>query len=90
MIDVISELKEYGMAVDVHDPWVDAGEAKHEYALDLTSDPKTGTYDAVILAVAHEQFKGYGAAGFRALCGPDHVLYDLKYLLNADEVDMRL
>lgn len=90
VIDVISELKEYGMAVDVHDPWVDAGEAKHEYALDLTSDPKTGTYDAVILAVAHEQFKGYGAAGFRALCGPDHVLYDLKYLLNADEVDMRL
>ena len=90
VIDVISELQEYGMAVDVHDPWVDAGEAKHEYGLDLTSNPKPGTYDAVILAVAHEQFKGYGAAGFRALCGPDHVLYDLKYLLNADEVDMRL
>lgn len=90
VIDVISELQEYGMAVDVHDPWVDAGEAKQEYGLDLNSNPITGTYDAVILAVAHEQFKGYGAAGFRALCGPDHVLYDLKYLLNADEVDMRL
>ena len=90
VIDVISELREYGMVVDVHDPWVDAGEAKREYGLDLNSNPMTGTYDAVILAVAHEQFKGYGAAGFRALCGPDHVLYDLKYLLNANEVDMRL
>lgn len=90
VIDVISELREYGMVVDVHDPWVDAGEAKREYGLDLNSNPMTGTYDAVILAVAHEQFKGYGASGFRALCGPDHVLYDLKYLLNANEVDMRL
>ena len=90
VVDVIAELQDYGMTVDVHDPWVDAAEAKHEYGLDLIDNPKTGAYTAVVLAVAHEQFKGYGVAGFRALCSPDHVLYDLKYLLDADEADMRL
>lgn len=90
VVDVIAELQDYGMTVDVHDPWVDAAEAKHEYGLDLIANPKTGAYNAVVLAVAHEQFKGYGVAGFRALCSPDHVLYDLKYLLDADEADMRL
>lgn len=90
VVDVIAQLQDYGMTVDVHDPWVDAAEAKHEYGLDLIDNPKTGAYTAVVLAVAHEQFKGYGVAGFRALCSPDHVLYDLKYLLDADEADMRL
>jgi UDP-N-acetyl-D-galactosamine dehydrogenase len=48
------------------------------------------TYDAVVLAVAHEQFKKMGAEAIRALGKSQHVLYDLKYVLNAAESDIRL
>ncbi len=56
IIDILAELKEYNIAVDVHDPWVDAAEARHEYNIDIISQPQTGEYDAIVLAVAHEQF----------------------------------
>jgi UDP-N-acetyl-D-galactosamine dehydrogenase len=90
VIDVIHELQGYSMLVDVHDPWVDAHEAHEEYGIELTGQPGVGEYDAVILAVGHRQFAERGAAGLRALCKPDGVLYDVKYLLPADEVDGRL
>lgn len=90
VVDVIDELKDYGMEVDVHDPWVDADEARHEYGLELTDAPQAGAYDAIITAVAHEQFRENGSSGVRAFGREAHVLYDLKYIFAADQVDIRL
>ncbi len=91
VIDVIRELEDYGIDVHVHDPWVDGDEARAEYAVTPIDEPAAGTYDAVILAVAHEQFVELGAAGIRAFGKPGgHVLYDVKYALPADSADARL
>ena len=90
IIDIVHELKEYHMDVDVYDPWVDASEAEHEYAITPVQSVKTDTYDAVILAVAHNQFKEMGVTEIRALGKASHVLYDLKYVLETAESDIRL
>jgi UDP-N-acetyl-D-galactosamine dehydrogenase len=90
VVDILAELKEYGMQPDVFDPWVDAQEAQHEYGLIPVAAPVQGSYDAVILAVAHQQFRQLAASGIRAFGKTDHVLYDLKYVLSVDESDLRL
>ncbi|WP_019676473.1 Vi polysaccharide biosynthesis UDP-N-acetylglucosamine C-6 dehydrogenase TviB [Arsukibacterium perlucidum] len=90
VIDIVNELKEYGVTADVFDPWVDAKEAEHEYGITPISSPEAGSYDAIILAVAHKQFRDMGAKGIKALAKPEHIVYDLKYLLSADEADLRL
>jgi UDP-N-acetyl-D-galactosamine dehydrogenase len=90
VVDVIDELKEYGVSVDVHDPWADPTEANHEYGLDLVKKPEAGSYDGVILAVAHQDYRDSGSAAIRAFGQPSHVLYDLKHVLGADESDLRL
>lgn len=90
VIDVISELKEYGVQVDVHDPWVDPETALAEYGILLVSEPKPNTYDGVIIAVAHDEFKFAEHEIFRALGREEHVLFDLKYILPAEKVDIRL
>ncbi|MDH2171751.1 Vi polysaccharide biosynthesis UDP-N-acetylglucosamine C-6 dehydrogenase TviB [Acinetobacter johnsonii] len=90
IIDIVNELKEYHTQIDVYDPWVDAAEAEHEYGIQPISTLEDGKYDAVILAVAHQQFKVMGADAIRALGKADHVLYDLKYVLSQAESDLRL
>ena len=90
VVDIVRELGEYSIDVDVYDPWVDAAEAQHEYGLTPVAKPVVGAYDGIILAVAHEQFAAMGAAALRALGKPEHVLYDLKYVLAAGESDLRL
>ena len=70
MVDVVSELLDYGVHVDVHDPWVDAEEARAEYGLELVSAPETGAYDGVLLAVAHESYQEAGCAGLRQIRKP--------------------
>ncbi len=90
VVDIVSELKEYNINVDITDPWCSDDEAQHEYNLRLTQEPKQGHYDAIILAVAHNEFKALGVEEIRKLGKKDHVLYDLKYLLPKDSVDMRL
>lgn len=90
IVDIVSELKDYGVQAEIYDPWVDTQEAKDEYGLDLLSTPEKGAYDAVVMAVAHREFKAMGGAALRALCKPQHVLYDLKYVLPACESDIRL
>ncbi|MEN1944771.1 Vi polysaccharide biosynthesis UDP-N-acetylglucosamine C-6 dehydrogenase TviB [Luteimonas sp. MJ293] len=89
VVDIIDALKGYNARVDVCDPWVDADEAKHEYGLNLTT-PGQGEYDAVVVAVGHEEFKKLGAAGIRAHGKPGAVLYDVKYVLPREAVDGRL
>ncbi|GHD05631.1 Vi polysaccharide biosynthesis UDP-N-acetylglucosamine C-6 dehydrogenase TviB [Tianweitania populi] len=90
VVDVVAELEEFNIAVDVYDPWVDAQEAKHEYGIDLITNPAAQSYDGVILAVAHREFGAMGADGIRALGAEEHVLYDLKHLFEAAESDLRL
>ena len=90
IIDIVHELQEYHIQADVYDPWVDAAEAEHEYGICPISNLENGKYDAVILAVAHQQFKVMGADAIRALGKADHVLYDLKYVLSQAESDLRL
>ena len=91
--DVVRELQKYGARVDVYDPWADPGECRHEYGLRLTrSLPKNGRsgYDVAVMAVAHREFRDLGAAGVRRLCRKNHVLYDIKHVFPAAEVDGRL
>ena len=90
VVDIVSELREYNCQVDVYDPWVSAEEARHEYQLEMLSELRPGTYDGIVLAVAHAQFREMGAAEIRRLGKASHVLYDLKYLLPADASDLRL
>jgi UDP-N-acetyl-D-galactosamine dehydrogenase len=90
VINIIRELERYNILVDANDPWIDADTAKSEYAVNIVDEPEQGAYDAVILAVAHDVFAEYGADRLRALCKPDGILYDVKYLLPPDAVDGRL
>lgn len=90
VIDIIKELNEYNIKVDVYDPWVNATDAEHEYGLSPVVEPAIRTYDAVVLAVGHEQFKKLGATGIREYTKPEGVVYDLKYLLPQDASDLRL
>ncbi|HAJ02770.1 MAG TPA: Vi polysaccharide biosynthesis protein VipA/TviB, partial [Brevundimonas sp.] len=90
VVDVRQSLIDWGLEVDVFDPWVSPDEVRHEYGFDVIGAPQPSTYDGIILAVAHEDFRKQGAAAFRKLGKPDHVLYDLKYLFAAEETDARL
>jgi UDP-N-acetyl-D-galactosamine dehydrogenase len=90
VVDVVDEFRSYNAQVDVHDPWVDAAEAKAEYGLDLVAEPARGHYDAVILAVSHRQFVALGADGVRAFGKPGAVLFDVKQALPRTAVDDRL
>ena len=90
VVDIVGELKDYNCQVDVFDPWVSSEEAEHEYGIKPTDSPGAGLYDAIILAVAHRQFKDMGASAIRALGKTTMVLYDLKYVLSAPESDLRL
>ncbi len=76
--------------MEVHDPWVAPEEARREYGLELVREPERGAYDAVILAVAHRQFREMGAEAIRALGRPGAVLFDVKGILPRDQVDERL
>ena len=88
--DVVRELAKYGAKVDVYDPWVDGKEAEHEYGIAPVKKPAKGEYDAVVMAVAHKQFKKMGIKKVREFAKPKHVLFDIKYVFKADEVDGRL
>jgi UDP-N-acetyl-D-galactosamine dehydrogenase len=90
VVDIIASLTKVNAVVDVYDPWVDADEANHEYGIRPIAAPVAGSYDAIIIAVAHEQFKTMGSAGIRALGKPDSIIYDVKYVLPRDAVDGRL
>ena len=91
VVDLVREFESFGAVVDVHDPWVDAAEAKHEYGLDLLAgEPAAGAYDAVVLAVAHDQFARLGSDGVRRYGNPRAVVYDIKSIFPMGAVDGRL
>jgi UDP-N-acetyl-D-galactosamine dehydrogenase len=90
VVDIVTELQDYNCRVDVYDPWVSVTEAEDEYGIAPTKQPTLETYDGIVLAVAHRQFKAMGVDAVRALGTQNHVLYDLKYLFPVDATDIRL
>ncbi|KAF1707341.1 Vi polysaccharide biosynthesis UDP-N-acetylglucosamine C-6 dehydrogenase TviB [Pseudoxanthomonas sacheonensis] len=87
VVDIVTELRSYNANVHIHDPWVNADEARHEYGLELTAQPEAGKYEAIILAVSHREFIALGAEGIRAFGKPDAVLFDVKRALPRQSVD---
>ena len=91
VVDIIRELEDYDVAVDVIDPWADRQEALEQYGVDLVAQSEPGAYAGVVVAVAHREFVELGADRIRAFGTPGaHVLYDLKYLLDKSDSDLRL
>lgn len=90
VIDMLDELKEYNIEADVTDPWVSNDQAKEEYDIEIVSKPKRGRYDAIVMAVAHTQFKEMGAERIREYAKENHILFDLKYLFDEQDTDLRL
>ncbi len=90
VVDLIATFKSYGANVDVYDPWASPAETEHEYGVTLTPEPKPAHYDAIVLAVGHKQFKALGASGIRKLGRDNHILFDVKYVLDKADVDGRL
>ena len=90
VVDLVEEFEGFDCNVDVYDPWVDKDEAAHEYGIKPIDQPVIGKYDAILLAVAHDEFKELSLEQIKTFGKDSHVLYDIKYLLDANEVDGRL
>jgi UDP-N-acetyl-D-glucosamine/UDP-N-acetyl-D-galactosamine dehydrogenase len=90
VVDMVHELEDLGARVAVHDPWVNPEEARAEYGIELVATPDAGAWDAIVMAVAHDEFRALGAAGVRAFGADPSVVYDIKHILPADAVDGRL
>lgn len=90
IVDMVKALKEYDLDLDIYDPWVDPLDAAKEYGIDPVASLANGKYDAIVLAVAHDQFKQMSIDEFKAVAKEKYVLYDLKYILNHTDVDIRL
>ena len=93
VVDMVRALTSYHADVTVYDPWVDSTQAKEEYDIDVMTELSglsVGGYDAAVIAVAHDNFKTLGHSGITALMKPNHILYDIKHLFTAKDVDGRL
>ena len=93
VVDMVRALTSYHADVTVYDPWVDSTQAKEEYDIDVMTELSglsVGGYDAAVIAVAHDNFKTLGHSGITALMKPNHMLYDIKHLFTAKDVDGRL
>ncbi len=90
VVDILTELKEYNVNVDIHDPWVNVEEANHEYGIHVSNTLPTKKYDGVIFAVAHAQFKTMDKQSIMSLIKDNGVVYDLKYIIDPQLVDIRL
>lgn len=89
-VDIIHELTSYGTEVDILDPWCSAEEAIKEYGFIVHKNVMEDSYDGIIIVVSHDEFKAMGTQKIRALGKKNHVLYDLKYVLEKDSSDIRL
>jgi len=90
VVDLVEEFEGFNCNVDVYDPWVDKDEAIHEYNIKPIDSPEQGKYDAILLAVAHDEFKSLSVEQIKSFGRDNHVLYDIKYLLDTNESDGRL
>jgi UDP-N-acetyl-D-galactosamine dehydrogenase len=90
VVDIIEELRQFNCKVDVYDPWATAEEALGEHGISPVSTLLPATYDGIVIAVAHDEFRSLGAVGIRALGRADCVVYDLKCVLGRTDSDLRL
>ena len=90
IIDLVEALKEYDLNLDIYDPWVEAEDAIREYGLAPIQKLENNHYDAIVIAVAHDQFKHMAISDFKSLGKTQHVLYDLKYILDQQDSSIRL
>ncbi|WP_170444517.1 Vi polysaccharide biosynthesis UDP-N-acetylglucosamine C-6 dehydrogenase TviB [Ruegeria arenilitoris] len=90
VVDIVHELQSYGVTVDVHDPHADPQAARDEYGIDLLEHPKPGTYDGIVLAVAHDAYLAMNPAEIRAFGKARNVLFDVKSCLPRSASDLRL
>lgn len=90
IIDLVNSLKEYDIDIDIYDPWVDKYDAENEYGLTPIDEIIAHSYDAIIIAVAHQQFKTMTEKDFKKLGKENFVLYDLKYVLDQSQTNIRL
>jgi len=90
VVDLVEEFEGFNCNVDVYDPWIDKDEVIHEYGFKPIDQPVEGKYDAILLAVAHDEFKELSLEQIKSFGKDNHVLYDIKYLLDVNEVDGRL
>ena len=90
VVDLVEEFKGFNCNIDVYDPWIDKDEVIREYGFKPIDQPVEGKYDAILLAVAHDEFKELSLEQIKYFGKDNHVLYDIKYLLKANEVDGRL
>jgi UDP-N-acetyl-D-galactosamine dehydrogenase len=90
VVELAGELEEYRATVEIHDPWADRHEALQEYGIRLVEAPQAGTYDAVVVAVAHDEFRALGIDGLRRLGHARTVYYDIKGVFPREAVDARL
>ncbi len=90
VVDLAREFREYGAAVDIHDPWADPAQARDEYGVTLLDSPQPGAYDAIVIAVAHDEFRALGVEGLHRLANGRAVIYDIKGIFPKDAVDARL
>jgi len=90
VVDVYNNFRKLGCDVDIFDPWVDHAEVRREYQIDAINAPEKNGYDAILIAVAHNEFKEYTPEILSNFAKPNYVLFDAKYLLNKEDVDGRL
>ncbi|NUS38885.1 MAG: nucleotide sugar dehydrogenase [Lysobacter sp.] len=90
VVDLAREFRDYGAEVAIHDPWADPAQALHEYGVELLPEPQPGAYDAIVVAVAHDEFRALGVDGLRRLANGRAVIYDIKGVFPKDAVDARL
>ena len=90
VVDIVDELKSYGIAVDVHDPHADMQAAQDEYGITLLAEPEQAAYDGVVLAVAHQHYLDLDPADIRAYGKANSVLFDVKSCLPRSVSDLRL
>lgn len=90
VVDIVAELRSYGVEVDIWDPWVETADAEHEYGLELVTKPDAGAYDAIVMAVAHQEFIEMGGDKIRALGKPTAVIFDVKSALPLGAAELRL
>ncbi len=88
--DMVREFENYGVQVDVYDPWADPDEARHEYGIELLEQPQKNSYAATVLAVAHQQFTELSPETIRSYGIDNSILYDVKHVLPIEAVDGRL
>jgi UDP-N-acetyl-D-glucosamine/UDP-N-acetyl-D-galactosamine dehydrogenase len=87
---VVRELEKQGAQVDIYDPWANSSDCRREYGIKPLQRLRPGRYDVAVVAVAHRQFGELGVGGVRRLCRKKHVVYDIKHVFPAGQVDGRL